>query len=145
MATIADGPPRRTAGRTLLAEAEQPLDDVDADAPLRFFGFERDRRWSGVIGIEGPGGDAALLRSLAVAPDARGRADGGALRAAAEAHAPRSGLREVYRLTMGAAGFFGRLGDRVIGRESAPAPVRATRRFTQRCPAGAPLMHRTLH
>jgi amino-acid N-acetyltransferase len=132
VATIANGPPPLTAGRTLLAEAELPLDEVDGDAPLRFFGIERDRRWTGVIGIEWPGGDAALLRSPAVAPDARGRRDGRARVAAAEAHALMSGLREVYLLTTSAAGFFGRLGYRVIDTESAPASVRATRQFTQR-------------
>lgn len=145
MATLADRPPPLTAGRTLLAEAELPLDDVDGDAPLRFFGIERDRRWSGVIGTEWPGGDAALLRSPAVAPDARGRGDGRALVAAAEAHALRSGQREVCLLTTSAAGLFGRLGRRVIDRESAPASVRATSQFTQRRQATAQSMQKTLH
>lgn len=88
-------------------------------------------------------GDAALLRSVVVAPDARGEGVGRALvgdlesRAAAEA-------RDCYLLTTDAAGFFARLGYERVDRAAAPEGVRRTRQFEGLCPDAATLMRKRL-
>lgn len=143
MTELADASPTIAQACGLLAEAGLPTDDL-ADAPgLRLFGIRRGDRWTGVVGLQ-PLEEAALLRSLAVAPLERGQGDGAALVAAAEAHAVRSGWRELYLLTTGAAAYFSRLGYQSISREQAPPMLRATRQFAELCPATAQIMRKRL-
>lgn len=78
-------------------------------------------------------GDAALLRSIAVAPDARGRGHGQAivLRLLAQA-----GAREAWVLTEGAEEFFAGLGFKARERGGAPKEIQASGQFAgKRCGA----------
>lgn len=127
----------------LIAEAGLPTDDL-ADAPgLRLFGIRRDEQWIGVVGLQ-PLDGAVLLRSLAVAPQARGRGAGAALVSVAESHSVAGGWREIYLLTTDAAAFFARLGFEAVPRDAAPAALRMTRQFAQLCPAHAQVMRKRL-
>ncbi len=88
-------------------------------------------------------GDAALLRSVAVGEEWRGRGLGTALVRAALDLGCRQGVREFYLLTETAPGFFARLGFRVIPRSEVPAPVRASAEFRGACPETAVTMFRS--
>ena len=80
---------------------------------------------------------AGLLRSLAVAPDARGSGLGTRLVEAAEARARDLDLRSLTLLTTTAAPFFEGRGYRRMDRAEAPEAVRPSSEFTATCPASA--------
>lgn len=94
----------------------------------------------GAGGYEDCGEGIGLLRSFAVRPDWRGRGLGRRLFRAVAARARQAGLSEFYLLTTTARDWFAGLGFAVVARESAPAPIRATRQFSELCPASAVLM-----
>jgi amino-acid N-acetyltransferase len=89
-------------------------------------------------------GQAALLRSVAVAAEHRGQGLGHALTAAALELARQRGVRTVYLLTETAAGFFPRFGFRPIPRREVDPAVLGSAEFTTACPAGALVMVRAL-
>jgi N-acetylglutamate synthase-like GNAT family acetyltransferase len=97
----------------------------------------------GVVGLE-PYGAAALLRSAAVAPDARGSGLGHALVRALLVHATARGIRDLYLLTTTAEEFFPRFGFERIAREEVPEPVRESVQFREGCPASATVMRARL-
>jgi amino-acid N-acetyltransferase len=74
-------------------------------------------------------GEAALLRSVVVAPERRRRDEGRRLVEAALAEARRRGVARVYLFTMNAGVFFGRLGFREVQPEEFEESVRASRQF----------------
>jgi len=83
---------------------------------------------------------AALLRSLAVVPERRGRRVGSSLLARALLEARRRGAREVYLLTTGAADYFARYGFRPVPRAQAEPAVGHSAEFKGLCPASAVVM-----
>jgi amino-acid N-acetyltransferase len=78
----------------------------------------------GVAGLEVAGADA-LLRSVAVAPQRRGRAIGTLLTAVLVARARRAGASAVWLLTETADGFFASLGFERAERSRVPASLEA--------------------
>ncbi len=74
-------------------------------------------------------GEAALLRSVVVAPEHRGRVDGRRLVEAALAEARERSVRRVYLFTMHADGFFRRRGFREVGLGEFEEAVRASRQY----------------
>ncbi|MGH9369452.1 MAG: arsenic resistance N-acetyltransferase ArsN2 [Thermoanaerobaculia bacterium] len=88
--------------------------------------------------------DGALLRSVAVEADRRGRGLGIRLTEAALDLARRRGARRVFLLTETAAEFFPRFGFRAIPRTEVPESVRASLEFTTACPQSALVMERAL-
>ncbi len=74
-------------------------------------------------------GQAALLRSVVVAPERRRRDEGRLLVEAAFAEARRRGVARVYLFTMNAGAFFGRLGFREVRPEEFEEAVRASRQY----------------
>jgi amino-acid N-acetyltransferase len=87
-------------------------------------------------------GDAALLRSVAVAPDARGTGSGLLVTAAALRQIARGGSREVFLVANDAAAeaFFAHCGFRLILREELPPAVAEHRQITRECPSSAAVM-----
>jgi N-acetylglutamate synthase-like GNAT family acetyltransferase len=131
-------PERLDAVRALLEAAGLPPDGLEAH--LRSFLLaSRDGALVATVGVERYG-DAALLRSVAVRPDARDAGLGGALVARVLDGLRRDGVREAWLLTTTAAGFFARLGFRPARREDAPPAVRASTQFAGACPATATCM-----
>jgi amino-acid N-acetyltransferase len=95
----------------------------------------------GAAGVE-IHGDAALLRSVAVAEAARGQGLGERLSRAAMELAAEHGVRETYLLTTGAEGYFPRLGFVRVAREELPAALGASEQLRGACPATAIAMRR---
>jgi amino-acid N-acetyltransferase len=90
----------------------------------------------GAIGLEAYP-PAGVLRSLAVAPDQRGRGTGVALVARLLEHADAHGVTDLWLLTTTAAPFFARLGFEPADRGAAPPGVRDSVEFREACPASA--------
>ncbi len=93
-----------------------------------FFVLDEGRRAVGCAGLE-IYGEAALLRSVVVAPERRGRVDGRRLVEAALAEARERSVRRVYLFTMHADGFFRRLGFREVSLDGFEEAVRASRQY----------------
>ena len=113
---------------SLLAAADLPVPGAE-DAPVQMRVLREAGRVLACAGYERYGA-RALLRSVAVADEARGRGLGRALVAAVLAELEAQGAREVYLLTLEAAGFFARLGFTPIARTAVPAAVLAAREFS---------------
>ena len=85
-------------------------------------------------------GASALLRSVAVRADRRGRGLGRRLTGAALDLARQRGASRVYLLTETADGFFPRLGFRPVERREVPPSVRGSVEFVSACPESARAM-----
>jgi N-acetylglutamate synthase-like GNAT family acetyltransferase len=121
----------------LLAEAKLPAEGV-ADHLRSFFVVDEGGRIVGSAGLE-IRGDAALLRSLAVAPALRGAGLGAAVlrRALHAAHDPKGG---VYALTTTAEAYLSRFGFERVARASLPPQLLESRELQDACPASATVM-----
>jgi amino-acid N-acetyltransferase len=122
----------------LVAGAGLPREGILDEASL-FFVAERGSRVVGCCGLE-LYGDDALLRSVAVLADERGRGTGARLVEHALMDARERGLASVFLLTTTAAGFFPRFGFRDIARDDVPARVRESDEFRSICPSTATVM-----
>jgi hypothetical protein len=89
-------------------------------------------------------GSVALLRSLAVAPEARGLGHGKTLVDSIEGYARGLGVTELYLLTTTARPFFESLGYALADRSAAPESIRATREFSSICPGSAAFLVKRL-
>ena len=114
--------------KTLLREAGLPYEDIKTPQLKHFLVIRDGERISGVIGIE-LYGSAALLRSLAVAPNYRRFGFASNLLAKIEEHAKSKGAETLYLLTMTACGFFEKKGYRKIDRKAVPEAIHATSEF----------------
>ncbi len=126
----------------LLERSALPRDGLDAHVATTL--VARDA--NGLVGTAALElyGTAALLRSVAVAAEQRGRGLGAALTATALDLARRRGVRTVYLLTEPAAEFFPRFGFRPVPRPAVDPAVLGSAEFTTACPASALVMARTL-
>lgn len=130
------------AVQQLLTASGLPVDGVEEN----FAGFivaERSNVIVGVIGIERYGA-AALLRSAAVSPDARGTGLGSVLVKEILERASGQGVRDVYLLTTTAEEYFPKFGFRRAERMDVPDPVKASREFMGACPDTAVVMKRAI-
>jgi amino-acid N-acetyltransferase len=140
------------AGADDLAEVERLLeaagltrDGLAACAGARHLFVARadDARLGGCIALE-TFGEAVLVRSLAVAADARNHGLGSALVARVLDRARAEGAREAWLLTETAGSFFAARGWAPADRDRAPAGVAGSVEFTSACPASVPAMRRPL-
>lgn len=123
----------------LLRSCGLPVEDIEG---ISGFLVARSRGTIvGTIGLERTG-DAGLLRSLSVTPEARGKGVALSLCDALLREARRAGVRNVYLLTTDTQDFFRKLGFAEAPRESAPEAIRQTSQFQRLCPASATLMTR---
>lgn len=129
--------------RALLDAASLPTADLQEDHIDRFLVASGGGTVVGCVAVE-PYGEAGLLRSLAVAPEARGAGLGGRLAEAAEARARDAGLRRLVLLTTTAAPFFEDRGWMPLDRADVPAAVRRSSEFTSMCPASAVCLGKSL-
>jgi amino-acid N-acetyltransferase len=88
--------------------------------------------------------DGALLRSVAVASEARGTGLGTRLTEESLALARARNMPRVFLLTETAAKFFPRFGFRAVSRADVPESVRASLEFTTACPQSALVMELSL-
>jgi SAM-dependent methyltransferase/N-acetylglutamate synthase-like GNAT family acetyltransferase len=128
--------------RALLAQCDLPT-DVEAFFPRGYVVGRRHGALVGCCGLEVRGRDG-LLRSLAVASDARGS---GLARDLVEDRvrvAHELGLDAVYLLTTSAADFFRRHGFTDVLRSAVPAAIGASGQFSGGCCASAVSLRRSL-
>lgn len=129
--------------RALLVEHGLPSEDVEAGQVSRFHLAVQDGEILACAGLEAYGSDA-LLRSVAVAEQARRNGLGRALVGIAERDATAMGVRRFFLLTTTAAGYFTGLGYAPFDRNQAPAPLQSSSQFTLLCPAYAACMVKDL-
>jgi arsenate reductase len=123
-----------------LVDASQLPTAVVADHfPAGYVVARRGARVVGVAALE-PHDDVALLRTVAINQDERGKGTGLALVADRLATAWRSGVHRVFLLTTTAPEFFRRFGFAEVDRASAPASLQASPEFGAICPASATCM-----
>ncbi len=128
--------------RALLEAAGLPSSDVGRGKQV-FLVARAGGALAGAVGLERHG-DAALLRSLVVAPEHRGAGLGGALAARIIAEARRRGLREAFLLTGTAERYCQRLGFERVARAALPPAVGASEQARSLCPASAVAMRMRL-
>jgi N-acetylglutamate synthase-like GNAT family acetyltransferase len=119
----------------LLESSGLPTDGLAA-AVARAFVLEGGGALRGVVAFERYG-EAALLRSLAVRADDRGRGYGLALVRHVEREARAAGATEAYALTTTVERWLPRLGYREVARVDLPAALRASPELRGACPASA--------
>ena len=102
-------------------------------------GVAREEGVVAAVGLEIFGG-VALLRSLVVDPQLRGRGLGIRMTEAAEALAHRAGVESIYLLTTTADAFFRQRGYRIVARSETPTAIRSTTQFSALCPSTANVM-----
>jgi amino-acid N-acetyltransferase len=129
------------AVRRLLAAQALPLDGVDQH--LAMVVAKDGDTLLGAAAVELYAG-GALLRSVVVDPEARGRGLGYRLTEAALRVAKERGADTAFLLTTTAEAFFPKLGFERIAREDVPASVQASVEFTSACPASAVVMRKRL-
>ena len=140
--SISSSPPL-AAALALLDAAGLPTSDLTARLLEHFFFCGASDAPTGLVGLEIHGTDA-LLRSLAVAPQARGAGIGSALVQHAERYALARGVHNVYLLTTTARRFFEERGYRSVPRDSCPRAIQETSEFARLCPASAALLMKAL-
>lgn len=128
--------------RALLSAGALPVDDVEEHV-AEFMLAKQNGVPIGTAAAE-YAGEAALLRSLCVAPSHRGRAIGAGLLARIEARAAARGVRELYLLTTSAEAYFTRHGFARASRGDAPEGIRSTAQFRTLCPSTAICMRKAL-
>lgn len=128
--------------RALLTEEGLPIEDVVAGESSRYFVAVQDGSLLACAGLE-PYGTDGLLRSVAVARDARHNQLGRKLVELAEQDAEAAGVQRLYLLTISATEYFLKLGYRVADRNAAPAALQSSAQFAALCPASATCMTKT--
>lgn len=134
-------PADRTDVEALLQAASLPLDGV----PEGLSGYMvAEVEGEGVVGVAGLElyGEAALLRSTAVAAGWRNAGVGRVLVEEVLDRAKREGAVDVYLLTTTAESWFPKFGFRCITREEVPVAVAASVEFQGACPDSATVMRR---
>lgn len=126
----------------LLTDAGLPTAGISADLQ-RFVVAEDVGRLIGAAGLERYGA-VGLLRSVVVAPEARGTGVGAALVEKVLSDSAVDGVTDVYLLTTMAEGYFPRHGFELVSRDTVPASLQASVEFREACPATASVMHRCL-
>jgi len=134
-ATLADLP----AIRSLLERCDLPTRDLQRERLEHFIVCRASDQLAGVVGIDTVG-ELGLLRSLAVAPELRGRQLAHGLWGRAHDDAIGHGVRRLYLLTTTAERLFARWGFRRVSREVVPDAVQTMEEFTSLCPSSAVVM-----
>lgn len=130
--------------RELLVASSLPAEDVSDAAAIMFLVAANDANAiSGCVGLEAYG-TVGLLRSLAVAKDARGLGIGHALVAAAENAARMKGMAQLYLLTTTASQLFVSIGYNAVARSEVPESLRSSTQFASLCPASATCMRKLI-
>lgn len=124
-----------------LIEARLPIEDL-GEAGRTFFRVERDGETVGFGGYEAYGTDA-LLRSVVVLPERRGKGEGRAVAEAVLDAARQAGVERAYLLTTSAEAFFMHLGFDRAERGEAPDAILQTKQATTIC-SSATLMRKAL-
>ena len=129
--------------RALLEAEDLPTRDLSTSTP-QFLVVSDERDEAFAVGGLQWFGKTALLRSVVVAPFARGTGLGQKVVHALEDAARDGRADQLVLLTLTAQSFFERQGYRVIDRGSVPDDVQASEEFRSLCPASAICMAKKL-
>jgi amino-acid N-acetyltransferase len=122
----------------LLTEASLPLDGAREALP-DFLVAVRGETLVGAAALERYG-TVALLRSVAVRPEARGTGLGREIVVRLLEEAQREGIQQVVLLTTTAADYFPRFGFRALPRADVPVAAQESLEFRETCPDSAVAM-----
>ncbi len=125
----------------LLTQQKLPVTDIKEDT-LLYLLLDGDKI-TGTVGLD-IFDDCALLRSVSVVEDARGKGYGKVLNAQIAKFAKESGISCMYLITHTAKDFFDRQGYCVIDRVTAPDAIKQTDQFTGLCPSLAVVMKKNI-
>jgi N-acetylglutamate synthase-like GNAT family acetyltransferase len=128
--------------RAFLEAAGLPAADVETGRQEYVLALDGEHV-VGTVGLE-VGGEDALLRSLAVAPDHQGRGIASELHDRALALARARRVRTLYLLTTTAEGFAARRGFERVARDELPPAILSLAQLRALCPATAICMRRTI-
>jgi amino-acid N-acetyltransferase len=134
-------PEQRQEILALLMANQLPVADI-TDA-VSLYLLSKGGALVGTAGLEGYG-TAALLRSVTIVDEGKGRGWGRELVLLLEKEATQAGIREIYLLTTTAEGFFSKMGYSSIQRQEVPDAVAASGQFRGICPASAAIMIKRL-
>lgn len=135
--------PQLAAAVALLEASGLPTDDLTDDHMRYFFHCGPAAAPTALVGLEFCGPDA-LLRSLVVESTYRSKGLGSVLVRHVERFATDNGAGSMYLLTTTAESFFRRRGYVDADRRAAPAEIRATREFSDLCPATSAFLVKSL-
>jgi amino-acid N-acetyltransferase len=135
--------PCENSVKRLLEMVRLNASDIRSEQLEHFFGIKIGEQLDGVVGLE-IYGTVCLLRSLAVIPSKRSLGLGARLLAHGEYFARNKGVKSSYLLTETAEGYFARHGYHRVSRQEAPDAIKATRQFSELCPASSEFMKKQL-
>ena len=123
---------------TLLQKCELPFEDCNEHLN-NFFGMTSGDKLiaTGALQIIG---SVALLRSIAVLPDYRGKGLAAVMTQHLLDQARSNRIGELYLLTEAAEGYFTRFEFRPVDRDTLPDEIKSTRQFESLCPSSAQAM-----
>lgn len=127
---------------SLLKKYNLPANDIMEHID-NFIVAEHENKIIGVGGYEALG-DVALLRSIAVAQEYRGKSIGVNIYHLLKRKIKNKGIKEVYLLTETATDYFQKLGFTIKGRTTIPKTVMQTKQFRELCPSTAIIMFNDL-
>lgn len=127
----------------MLSRAGLPIADLAHGSKAKIFAWGPSQTPEGLVGLE-IYGRFALLRSLVVSEELRGRGLGKRLVRFAKQKAKEQGIEELYLLTISARDFFLKLGYCELDRKLAPRAIRKSSEFLNICPQSAVLMMKRL-
>jgi len=127
----------------VLTDCNLPVADISASLPPQFFGVRVAGRVIAVVGLE-QFQSSALLRSLAVSSDYRGRGLAQELVRHVESVAALHGVESLFLLTTTAEAFFRKLGYCSASRQQAPQAIQATAQFSGLCPSSSAFLSKCI-
>lgn len=125
----------------LLQLQKLPVTDIKEDTLLYL--LQDGDKVIGTVGLD-IFDDCALLRSVSVVEDARGKGYGKILNEQIEQFAKESGINCMYLITHTAKDFFEKQGYCAIDRATAPDAIKQTGQFTGLCPSTAVVMKKRI-
>lgn len=126
---------------SLLEQQKLPVTDIKEDT-LLYLLLDGENAM-GTVGLD-IFNDCALLRSVNIVKDARGKGYGKILNEQIEQFAKESGINCMYLITHTAKDFFDHQGYCVIDRATAPEAIKQTEQFTGLCPSSAVVMKKRI-
>ena len=126
----------------VLKKYNLPVNDI-LEYIDNFIVSEKENKIIGVGGYETLG-EIALIRSIAVAQEYRGKSVGVNIYNLLERKIQDIGIKEVYLLTETATDYFRKLGFTIKERTSIPKVVTQTKQFKELCPSTAVVMFNKL-
>ena len=125
--------------QSFLASNKLPFQDIHLDGNLFFSYTNEEGKFLGCSGLEIYGSDA-LVRSIAVHPEQRGKNAGKEIVKDILERSKRMNVKSLFLLTETAHEFFLKMGFKDIARPEVPESIKTSSEFSFVCPASAKCM-----